>query len=289
MFAGRPALAVDRRMPAGFTLVELLVVISIIGVLVALLLPAVQAARESARRAQCMNNIRQLGAAVLAYESQWEIFPPAASVHNPANHDNPSYNQATVEYDNWVIEVLPFIDNLALYNQFNHNLPISSNSATTTPTGGTICNAAARAVSLPFMLCPTDSYNRRPFNGSKGTGDGGSAPFNDGWARGNYAINTGHGLLQTDGYGGGGQLMWTGSVNSPGWQTPCMRGISGINCSLHAAQVIDGLQNTILLAEVLRRHLGIRQPRLLGDGQFEHDDLRRRQRQRRVRRLGPQL
>ena len=75
MLRSRPVVAADRSTPAGFTLVELLVVISIIGILVAMLLPAVQAARESARRSQCLNNLRQLGAAMLAYESQWEQLP----------------------------------------------------------------------------------------------------------------------------------------------------------------------------------------------------------------------
>jgi prepilin-type N-terminal cleavage/methylation domain-containing protein len=67
-----------RKQPA-FTLVELLVVIAIIGVLVALLLPAIQAAREAARRSQCVNQIRQLGLAALNYESSLKVFPPSAS------------------------------------------------------------------------------------------------------------------------------------------------------------------------------------------------------------------
>jgi prepilin-type N-terminal cleavage/methylation domain-containing protein len=68
-----------RTKAAGFTLVELLVVIAIIGVLVALLLPAVQAAREAARRTQCVNNLKQMGIAIANHEAAKKVYPPGAS------------------------------------------------------------------------------------------------------------------------------------------------------------------------------------------------------------------
>ena len=90
----------------GFTLVELLVVIAIIGVLVALLLPAVQSARESARRMKCSNNLKQIGLAMHMYHDNLNSFPPGALVTNNLS---------------WNVLVLPFLEQGSLYNQFNFN------------------------------------------------------------------------------------------------------------------------------------------------------------------------
>ncbi|MEA1951549.1 MAG: DUF1559 domain-containing protein [Planctomycetota bacterium] len=88
----------------GFTLVELLVVIAIIGILIALLLPAVQAAREAARRAQCSNNLKQIGLAVLNYESTYQCFPYRGKERAvPAAHE-PS----------WWVQLLPYLEHGAL-------------------------------------------------------------------------------------------------------------------------------------------------------------------------------
>jgi prepilin-type N-terminal cleavage/methylation domain-containing protein len=91
---------------SGFTLVELLVVIAIIGVLVALLLPAVQAAREAARRSQCSNNLKQLSLALHNYEDTHKTFPPAGIDSNQMS---------------WVVLLLPYFEQKALYDQFNFN------------------------------------------------------------------------------------------------------------------------------------------------------------------------
>lgn len=95
----------------GFTLVELLVVIAIIGILVGLLLPAVQAAREAARRMSCSNNLKQLGLAMLNYESAFKRFPAMAITTD----NGPGLGREGNAYA-WTIAVLPFIEQTPLYN-----------------------------------------------------------------------------------------------------------------------------------------------------------------------------
>jgi prepilin-type N-terminal cleavage/methylation domain-containing protein len=100
-----------------FTLVELLVVIAIIGVLVALLLPAVQAAREAARRSQCMNNLKQIGLGCLNFQSTNKAFPTAGGVVEQfikaAELSKPLYGFETAS---WMYQILPFIEQQAIYN-----------------------------------------------------------------------------------------------------------------------------------------------------------------------------
>ncbi|MHB8901966.1 MAG: DUF1559 family PulG-like putative transporter [Thermoguttaceae bacterium] len=94
-----------RNSTRGFTLVELLVVIAIIGILIALLLPAVQAAREAARRMQCVNNLAQLGLAVQSYEAAHEVLPPGV-----VDASGPIINGPEGYHMGWIVQILPFME-----------------------------------------------------------------------------------------------------------------------------------------------------------------------------------
>src|SRR5689334_4833467 len=117
-----------RATPRGFTLVELLVVIAIIGILIALLLPAVQAAREAARRTQCLNQLHQLTLAAQNYHVARKAFPLGMEMMDGLN-----YTKAT-----FFIRLLPFVEETALYAQWDFNNPsanVSTPQATYSPSG----------------------------------------------------------------------------------------------------------------------------------------------------------
>ena len=147
----------------GFTLVELLVVIAIIGILIALLLPAVQAAREAARRSQCSNSLKQLALAMHNYESTYKRFPPAGRGYSWCA----GVGEAEVYNSNGLVELLPYMEQQNIYEQFNHkeafaSQPSSSYFRNTAPgvalvgDPATNGNAAAAATLIPTFICPSD-------------------------------------------------------------------------------------------------------------------------------------
>lgn len=123
----------------GFTLVELLVVIAIIGTLVALLLPAVQMGREAARRASCLNNLRQIGFAIQHYHNGHNSFPPGAVSYS--FFDN---------FTGWTIQLLPFLEQKALYDSYDQR---ETNEARV--------NSAVYQTFVSVYSCPSDIYRKR--------------------------------------------------------------------------------------------------------------------------------
>src|ERR1700722_13500750 len=102
-----------------FTLIELLVVIAIIAVLIGLLLPAVQKVREAAARMSCSNNCKQLGLALMNYESANGRLPPASQVPWALQNQNPNLDYTEPFGPNWAVLILPYIEQNALYTQAN--------------------------------------------------------------------------------------------------------------------------------------------------------------------------
>ncbi len=150
----------------GFTLVELLVVIAIIGILVGLLLPAVQAAREAARRMQCSNNLKQMGLAVLNYESTYKKMPNKAGGTANSCGSCPERNAANYERLSIFVPLLPFIEQTALYNRIQAGNESSTGSVVVPiapggPSGWFPKNDGTAsyfpwAQSIPGYQCPSD-------------------------------------------------------------------------------------------------------------------------------------
>ncbi len=152
---------VGRRNGRGFTLVELLVVIAIIGILVALLLPAIQAAREAARRTQCSNHLKQIGLALQNYHDTYQILPPSYVNNGP-----------DIKWG-WGLLILPFMENQALFDNID---PIRW--------GGGGGNAVHRADQNEFLeekidsyRCPSDPMSRDTNPYFTGTGPAGASNY----------------------------------------------------------------------------------------------------------------
>jgi len=212
----------------GFTLVELLVVIAIIGILVALLLPAIQAAREAARRTQCINNLKQCGIALQNYHDINKFFPAGnVTVGNCCG---------TKSNSNWCISILPFIEQTALFDRFDWKL-FNEDQPSPTATGET---CPVQEIVTSFN-CPSDVFALKLENPGSG------ALVNKAYRHSSYKGVTGIG--RNDGY-----------FDCNQWQP---RGLSekekGILHTVGSAgltyenmgSVLDGTSNTLAVGEYM--------------------------------------
>lgn len=158
------------------TLVELLVVIAIIGALVSLLLPAVQVARESARRAHCSNNLRQLGIATLNFEAIHKVLPPGSEAR--AYPDSPTTPHTFYRWST-LAHLMPFMEHGNLHEALDLSAPLYGPNLQVTPQ-----NAAAVATRVPGFLCPSDhrrsvatGFGPANYAVCAGTGSAGGTPF----------------------------------------------------------------------------------------------------------------
>lgn len=205
----------------GFTLVELLVVIAIIGLLVALLLPAVQAAREAARRMQCTNHLKQLMLAMHNYHDVLLQFPPSYVSQSGGGGLNGSPNTTTRDAGPgwaWGALILPYIEQQNLHGQFDFKRPCWDPA-----------NANAAKTQLPFMLCPSASGDRLAMKVASASGTE-LARF----GRAHYVCNVGQ------------EEPWGHAVDdlSNIADGPLFR-----NGAISTADVRDGLSNTVFLGE----------------------------------------
>lgn len=200
----------------GFTLIELLVVIAVIAILIALLLPAVQKVREAANRAQCTNNLKQLGLGMHNYHDTNRCFMPGYLFYTVVFDGVTDFSEST-----WVYRILPFIEQDNVFRTVNYSLFLAGGNSFGQTTAHT---TTARTTRIPTMLCPSDNVNA-------------SAVFNGAFMRGNYVAN-----------GGIGQMNFTLTSGADHSIAP---GMFYLASKRRIADITDGTTQTVFLSELL--------------------------------------
>jgi prepilin-type N-terminal cleavage/methylation domain-containing protein/prepilin-type processing-associated H-X9-DG protein len=203
----------------GFTLIELLVVISIIGILIALLLPAVQQARAAAQRAQCLNNMKQVGLAMHLHENLKKRFPHGTYNLLDGTHTTPAPYNNMQDRRCWMHDILPFMDQQPLYEQFETYMKTNA-SALGFPKLHTV---------IPPLMCPSD-----PIGPKLHTYWGGSGTPTQGFS-GNMVACAGNDYFNPGGVANSDKL------------NGMFFGVSKVRM----ADIVDGTTNTAMISEII--------------------------------------
>jgi prepilin-type N-terminal cleavage/methylation domain-containing protein/prepilin-type processing-associated H-X9-DG protein len=231
------------RRSRGFTLIELLVVIAIIAVLISLLLPAVQSAREAARRAQCTNNLKQIALAANNYESSSGCFPGGS--YSGLNGFNPPHWGTYPENWSCFVRMLPFFEQAPMYNAANFNLCSSD-----------VNNLTICGVRVASLICPSDLQNDTipiPATQESGTGVSPGWSFNlipSGTADAVFPLPPGNWLQAFTSYGGNAGTFTFGYSNL--MSTTILGFFNGViynDSSVKISGITDGTSNTFLFGE----------------------------------------
>ncbi|OWK40336.1 DUF1559 domain-containing protein [Fimbriiglobus ruber] len=226
-----------RRLPRyrrAFTLIELLVVIAIIGILVGLLLPAVQKVREAAARTKCANNLKQIGLALHSYHDTNTFFPPGYADGNTNSLSTPDADVGPGW--GWASYLLPQLEQGNLYNQINFNQPV-----------GTGVNAQVSLQSLTVFQCPSDPYQQAvPVYDSNFSNPIATV------AHGNYVGC--NGWEECFNGAGGNPQPGDGADGLAGVYGQGGRGLFYRNSRTNIAAVTDGLSNTVFVGERSGNH-----------------------------------
>jgi prepilin-type N-terminal cleavage/methylation domain-containing protein len=251
--------------PKGFTLVELLVVIAIIGILVGLLLPAVQAAREAARRMQCSNNLKQLGLATLNFESAYKKFP--AGMISPQILNSPDW--ANYPHAGHLIQILPYVEQNAMYEPWASSVILDPAGYSTPFNASTASRRMAwwnypailanRSKKLTMFICPSDNAEVTIVDGSANLGTifwpsatTGSVSYY--WMNGEQPSPVASDLHVTNYLGVAGRwpvdssFTTLGTTNGP--LADRYRGIFRTNRQEKMGGLSDGTSNTLMFGEV---------------------------------------
>jgi prepilin-type N-terminal cleavage/methylation domain-containing protein len=217
-----------RQPSRGFTLVELLVVIAIIGVLVALLLPAIQAAREAARRSSCTNNLRQLGIALQNYHSANNKFPPGS-----LGRDDPNYGPGVTRprFTPFLIFTLPYLEEGNKFAIYDQKVDWDKQALSV---------MEQLRLPLPTYQCPSDES--RIMSETTAPGSGG-AQFQD--AKGSYGVNWGQFLYRD-------QMANGTPVDNSGALGDHRRSPFGPDFGASIGQISDGTSNTLAMMEMIQ-------------------------------------